>query len=191
MKQRIYYVTGNDGKFADVSAFITQQAPEIELLQYRADIPEIQSLDQRAIAIDKARQAFEQLNSPVLVDDSGIYFDKYHEFPGVMSKFVYKALKMPGIKRLVDVGDSASFRIHIVFYYAPSVFKVFDVITQGTIVFQDQFQAPESLPYDQIFVPEGTHMTHAELREKGLIHNFDHRIAALTAFIDWHRTQSW
>jgi len=187
MKKTIYYVTGNSGKFADVAAYMTLYAPEIALMQYDTDIPEIQSLDQRAVAIDKARQAYQHLQSPVLVDDSGIYFDQYHEFPGVLSKYIFQALGLAGIKRLMNTGDWASFRIHIVFYYAPEQYEVFACVSPGTIMYQDQFLPPASLPYDQLFVPEGTNMTHAELRAKGLINNFDHRIAALKNFIAWYR----
>jgi inosine/xanthosine triphosphate pyrophosphatase family protein len=54
------------------------------------DIPELDSQDLIAISQDKAKKAFEKLKKPLIVDDSGIYFDEYPGFPGPLAKRVFK-----------------------------------------------------------------------------------------------------
>ena len=55
----------------------------------KLDIPEIQTLNQKEVAIDKARKAYEILKQPLIVDDSGFFVNKYNNFPGVLTKFIY------------------------------------------------------------------------------------------------------
>ena len=100
MKHEIYYATGNSGKFEEAQDCIKKHAPFIELKQLDVDIEEIQTLDQETIALDKARKAFKTVGKPVLVDDAGIFFDKYQNFPGTLSKFIFKTLCFDGVFKL-------------------------------------------------------------------------------------------
>ncbi len=59
----MYYATGNSGKFQEVLHFFKTYMPEIEILMCDRDFPEIQTLDQRTIAVDKARQAWGIFNN--------------------------------------------------------------------------------------------------------------------------------
>ena len=86
MKKTIHYVTGNQGKFQEVNYFIQTNTKNIELIQFDAQIPEIQTLDQKTVAMDKAIKAWEIVQKPLIVDDSAIYFKKYNKFPGTFFK---------------------------------------------------------------------------------------------------------
>lgn len=59
----LYFVTGNPVKFQEVSTFFAKYAPQISVKQFDVDLPEIQTLDQTAIAVDKARQAWNLLKT--------------------------------------------------------------------------------------------------------------------------------
>ena len=67
MQKEICYVTSNDGKFEEVSGFIEKNEPSIKIKQFKTDIKEIQSLDQKEIAIDKARKAFKLIKKQTLL----------------------------------------------------------------------------------------------------------------------------
>lgn len=183
----IYFSTGNPGKFEDVRGFIEHHAPHVELRQFSADIPEIQSYDQRSVALAKARSAWDILQKPVLIDDAGIYFERYDRFPGVLTKYVFKGLGSEGIKRLFNEGDRAHFLLYLVLCYGPDSFEVFEGRRQGTLISQDIFLPVPSLPYDQFFVPTGFAMTYAEMREKDreLFYAEDVRIPAVRCFAHW------
>lgn len=187
--QKLYYATGNSDKYESVYRYLEKNASAIDLQPCTHDFLEIQSYDQKAIAVDKGRQAWEYLQEPVLVDDAGVYFEKYNNFPGVMTKYVYHGLKMDGLLKLVEEGDRAVFRLHLVYYYGPDQYEVFKGECSGTIRYQTQFPVSEQTPYNVLFVPEGSDKTYAELIHTGEHQKFDYRIDALKKFLHWYTLQ--
>lgn len=187
MKKTIYYATGNVGKFEEIYTYVTRYFDNLEIAQFDKDLPEIQSMDQREIAIHKAKQAYELLGHPVLVDDSGIYFNKYKNFPGTLTKFIYHGIGFDGLLKLVQPGDSATFLLTLVYYYGPDKYECFEGRCNGFIKYDPRFQAPSTLPYDIIFSPGSTNKTYAELRNNiGEFEDYNYRIQAFKKFIDWY-----
>ncbi len=187
MQQEMYYVTSNAGKFTEVSRYISQHAPSLTLVQKDEDIPEIQTLDQRWIAIDKAKKAWEILKRPLLIDDAAIYFENYYKFPGTLSKFVNIGLGIDGIKRLIDEGDRAHFLLYMVYIEAPDKYKVFEGKCLGALTKKESLLVHPNLPYDLFFIPDGQTQTYAALSA-----DFDtnaslfYRIQALRSFLTWY-----
>lgn len=182
----IYYATGNSDKFEIVYRYLEKNAPDIILKPCTHDFLEIQSYDQKAVAIDKARQAWNFLKKPVLVDDAGIYFEKYRDFPGVFTKFVYRGLGREGLLKLVNPGDKAYFRLSMVFWYAPDLYQDFVGECKGYIIDQTKFTAGEQSPYDMMFAPEGDTRTFAELHAVGEYEKYHYRVDALKHFLHWY-----
>lgn len=182
----IYYATSNPVKFEEAHQFFHQRMPNISLQQYAADIPEIQTLDQKLIAIAKAQEAWQRLQKPVLAEDAGIYFSKYNQFPGTLSKFVYQAIGMEGVLKLVDANDAASFQVYLVYYYGNNQYQVFKGICVGSIKKATLFTAAAARPFDDIFIPEGTHKTYSELRHHNELSPFNYRVKALEQFVAWY-----
>lgn len=188
MKRELYYVTTNPGKFAEVSRFLQRNAPEIVLKPCSIDIEEIQSLDQQAIAIDKAKKAWALVQKPLLIDDAAIYFDAYNKFPGTLSKFVSQGLGFEGIKRLVDPGAQAHFLLYMTYVQAPDELHVFEGMCKGTLIKPDVFSGHPHLPFDVFFVPEGATITYAAMYEQfDRYADFFYRIKALQAFLTWYK----
>lgn len=185
----IYYATSNPVKFQEAHQFFKHHMPHIKVEQYGEDIPEIQSLDQKLIAINKAQEAWRRLQKPVLAEDAGIYFAKYNQFPGTLSKFIYQTLGMEGILKLVSTNDTASFELHLVYYYGDNQYQVFRGTFAGTIKKITIFNAPKSRPFDDIFVPEGTHKTYNELRTTNELYPFNYRVKALEQFSEWYKNK--
>lgn len=187
----LYYATGNSDKFDAVNRYLEKNLPHIVLKPCVQDFPEIQSYDQRAVAVDKARQAWDYLQKPVLVDDAGIYFEKYRDFPGVLTKFVYRGIGIEGLCKLTEPGDKATFRLSMVYYYGPETYEVFVGECPGHIIHQEHFVTGEYSPYDQIFAPEGRKETFAELLQSGQAEQYHYRIHALKKFLHWYTQQSF
>jgi len=187
MKHEIYYATGNSGKFEEASRCIKKHAPFIELKQLDIDIEEIQTLDQKAIALDKARKAYKIIGKPVLVDDGGIYFEKYHEFPGTLSKFIYKALGFEGIFRLVSEGDRGYFKLTLA-YNDGKREKTFECKKEGEIVtLKKDTPFYHNLPFMSIFKPDGSDKTYAELHDSEEKEPYAFRQQAIKKFIEWYK----
>lgn len=187
---KIYYATSNPTKYQEAKQFFKTDLPKLELEQYEDDVPEIQTLNQEEIAVRKARKAWERLQAPVLAEDAGVYFTQYHEFPGTLTKFIYKALGMDGIFKLVETGDKAYFQLHLVYYYGKDQYKIFKGKTEGSLHKPEEFIAPESAPYDDIFVPEESKKTYTDLRKENALEPFNFRVKALNQFAEWYKKQS-
>jgi XTP/dITP diphosphohydrolase len=185
----LYYVTGNSDKFEVVYRYIDKNAPHIQLKPFTHDIPEIQSYDQREVAVEKARQAWNLLQKPVIIDDAGIYFEKYRDFPGVLTKFVYRGIGQEGLLKLVEPGDKAYFQITMVYWYGPEQYQVFMSKCPGYILHQQKYTASPDSPYDVLFAPEGETRTFAELRVSGEYEKYHYRIDALRQFLHWLTTK--
>lgn len=188
--KKIYYATSNPSKYLEGQQFFKNHLPEAELEQYGDDVPEFQTLNQEDIAVRKARKAWERLQAPVLAEDAGVYFTQYHEFPGTLTKFIYQALGMDGIFKLVSNGDKAYFQLHLVYYYGKDQYKIFKGKTDGSLHKPEEFIAPESAPYDDIFIPEGSDKTYTGLRKENNLEQFNFRVKAFNQFAEWYRNQS-
>ena len=187
MKKTIYYVTGNRGKFDEVKGFIEKHEPQLQVLQFEADIPEIQTIDQKTIAIDKALKAWAILKKPLIIDDSGIYFEKQNKFPGTMTKQVFEGIGFDGIIKLIETGDKATFRLYMVYIDAPDSFELFEGVCEGTLTKPKEFYGNPKLPYDCFFIPNGTDKSYAQLRNTPEGNKYFYRIKALKQFLEWYK----
>lgn len=181
----LYYATGNSDKFELVFHYLEKNAPHILLKQFPKELTEIQSYDQKEVALDKARQAWKELQKPVIIDDAGIYFEKYREFPGVLTKYVFLGLGHEGLRKLVDSGDKAYFKCTMVYCYGPEQYETFFGTCPGHIVHQTEYTASKDSPYDVIFAPEGETRTFAELRAAGEYERYHYRLDALKQFLQF------
>lgn len=186
----LYYATGNSDKFELVVRYLEKNASHIQLKPCTHDLIEIQSYDQQEVAIDKARQAWALLQKPVIVDDAGIYFEKYRDFPGVLTKYVYRGLGHEGLLKLVAPGDKAYFKLTMVYWYAPEKYEVFVAQCSGHIVHQTTFKAGEGSPYDVMFAPAGETRTFAQLRAEGEYEKYHYRIDAVKELLHWLTMQN-
>lgn len=187
---KIYYATSNPTKYQEAKQFFGKYLPKSELEQYGDDVPEIQTLNQEKIAVRKARKAWERIKAPVLAEDAGVYFTQYHEFPGTLTKFIYKAIGMDGIFKLIKPGDKAFFQLHLVYYYGEDQYKVFKGKTNGSLHKPKEFIAPESAPYDDIFMPEGSDKTYTDLRKTDALEPFNFRVKAFKQFAEWFKQKT-
>lgn len=185
MKNEIYYVTGNAGKFEEVQKFFAMHETNIIVKQFDVDIEEIQTLDQKKIAVDKAHKAWNLLKKPLLLDDGGLFFERYNQFPGTMSKFIFHALGFEGIFKLVNEGDKAAFILQMV-YIDGNILETFEGRCDGTIVKHVDVATHPQLPLTAIFKPDGSDKTYAELRHTPEFVNFAFRQRALKKFLEWY-----
>ncbi|MCL4379422.1 MAG: hypothetical protein M1160_02125 [Candidatus Marsarchaeota archaeon] len=153
-KIKIYVATTNTGKLKEFREVLNGSGIDIESVDLKFD--ELQNDDIEKISKDKAIQAFSRLRSPVLVDDVGIYIDKYKNFPGINAKQVVESLSLYGIKRLIDEGDRAHFLIAI--SYMDSSLnepQTFFGKTEGKLSLNYRGEGERDFPFNQLFIPDG------------------------------------
>lgn len=98
----LYFVTSNFGKFSTLKE-------SLKLYNINSVTPIMKSLNIIEPQLDcvfevskyKGLQAFDILNSPVLVEDGGLEVDVLKGFPGVYTKYVLETIGVDGILKLL------------------------------------------------------------------------------------------
>ena len=95
--ENLTYVTGNYGKYISVKEKFEENNITINYFNCDLDEPDINDISY--ISKDKAKNAYEKINSPVFVADSGFYIENYPNNPGYPGAFV----KRSGISSDIDL----------------------------------------------------------------------------------------
>ena len=96
---QIDFCTGNKSKLKEANDYINSKVKDVSLYSNKIDFTEIQSISQQEILLDKMKQAISKTDRPFIIDETGIYFNKYNNYPGTLTKYVVKSLGIEGIKR--------------------------------------------------------------------------------------------
>lgn len=73
----------------------------VDLKILNVDLPEIQEVSTEAIAKNKAIQAAQLANGPIVVEDTSLQFDALGGMPGPFIKFFQQKLKSEGLYKLL------------------------------------------------------------------------------------------
>ncbi|MEI7689916.1 MAG: non-canonical purine NTP pyrophosphatase, partial [Candidatus Saccharibacteria bacterium] len=104
----IYFATGNIGKIATLKRHFKQHGVDILIKQGLVDIIEPQADTATGVAIVKARQAYDILKSPVIVDDSLFHISVLGGFPGPYIKYMLSTIGVDGILNFLKNHDDRS-----------------------------------------------------------------------------------
>ncbi len=171
-------VTSNAHKAQEVAAFFNGT---LEVEHVALDIPEHRSDDVREIARGKAQFAFEQLKTPLIVDDTGFSITALNGFPGPYAAYVLHTIGNGGILKLMERVENrdAHFTTAIGFANRQGV-RVFPGTIHGKISLSPRGEG--GFGYDPIFEWEGRTLAELKFEEKSRI---SHRAKALSYFRDW------
>jgi XTP/dITP diphosphohydrolase len=177
----VTFASTNQNKYREVQSILSPHGIAVDFAQ--VNLVEVQSDSLEEIAREKAKSAFVQVGRPVIVEDDGLFIDALKGFPGQYSSFVYKTIGNEGILKLLagSAGRSASFRSLIAFYDGKSL-SISEGIVDGRI--SDRI-TEGGWGYDPIFIPAGTDLTFAQLKDKK--NEYSHRRKALEQFALWYR----
>lgn len=157
--KNVTLITGNQNK-ADFFAKYLDAA----IAHKKVDLDEIQSLDLRQICEHKARQAFETIKSPVLVEDTGLTIDALGKLPGPFIKWFIQELGLEGICRLVDAKKRGATAEICFGYFDGHLMKLFTGKVEGTIA--EHPLGPPDFGWNPIFIPKGSTKTYAEMNDE-------------------------
>jgi len=148
-------VTGNKNKIKEFEYILGFQMENIDL-----ELEEIQSIDVEEVARHKARNAYNILQKPVIVEDTGVYFEELNGLPGALIKFFVKNLSLEKICSLVKENRKAKTIACIVFFDGKEEI-IIKGETRGEIAINPR--GNNGFGWDPIFIPEGYSKTFAEL----------------------------
>jgi len=156
----IYFATTNEGKLTEAAALLG-----IKVLACGLDIPEIQSLDPVKVAVQKAKDYYQKLQKPILVEDVSLAFVALKGLPGPYINDFSKALGNDGlIALLASKSDrSATAQTTLVFIDESQQEHVFIGKIEGSIT-----EAPigdNGFGWDPIFIPQGFTKTFAQMSD--------------------------
>nr|WP_319376949.1 RdgB/HAM1 family non-canonical purine NTP pyrophosphatase [uncultured Methanoregula sp.] len=180
---KITMVTGNANKAREVAAFF---GGLLEVSHVTLDLPEHRSEDVGEIAEGKARFAYAQLKTPLIVDDTGFSIRALNGFPGPYAAYVQQSIGNTGILKLMEgrTDRAAHFTTAIAYADARGV-QIFSGVLDGQITHSPRGDG--GFGYDPIFEIGGKTLAEIPMEEKS---KMSHRARALAAFHDWFVTDT-
>jgi|TARA_B100001142_G_scaffold30391_1_gene26980 XTP/dITP diphosphohydrolase len=189
---KILFATGNQNKINEAKILFNELDYSIEGLKIKGKLPnfvEPQSNDLEVVAVSKLKQAVSLLKNnnleeyAILVEDSGLFIDKFSDFPGVFSSFIYDSIGLSGILNLLENSTNryAEYRTVTILQWKNKIWKS-SGICKGTISNKELGEG--GFGYDPIFIPlEGDGLTFSQMTntEKSLI---SHRSNSLRGLLD-------
>ncbi len=179
----VHFASSNMGKIEEVSKHLKNFG--ILVRGECIEIPEISSDDLETVAMEKAKAAANVTKKPVIVEDTGLYFEAYRDFPGTHPKFVFRSIGYEGIFRLLEGKSRKAYFRTVVAYCEPGKEpKTFEGISRGEIKEKVSGKPDLALPYDVIFRPEEEARTYSQMTKEEKAKT-SHRAKALEAFARW------
>lgn len=178
--RKIIFVTGNPHKVIEATGIMTPLG--IEIVQNDCGYPELQEDGLAAIASFGAKWAANQLNSEVMVDDSGIFIESLLGFPGPYSAYVARTLGNERILKLMERESNRNAALKCVIGYCRPGRDaiVFSGEVKGKIA--KNIRGNMGFGYDPIFEVDGE--TFGEMGDEKK-NRISHRYRALAKFADW------
>jgi non-canonical purine NTP pyrophosphatase (RdgB/HAM1 family) len=151
------FITSSDNKLREVERLLGQQLS-------RAQVPldEIQDIALEPVVVHKAKQAYIQVQRPVLVEDTGLAFAAWNGLPGALVKWFLVALGTEGLCRLLQgEGNRSAVASTLFAYYDGKLLRVFTGTVEGSVPLQPRGES--GFGWDAIFQPVGSERTFAEM----------------------------
>lgn len=183
-KHSVILVTGNQQKAFEIKRAVAQYGITVSHRSF--DIPEIQAQTLEEVITNKVEQAYARIKRPVVVDDTGIFFQGYRHFPGVYCRFVFMNLGFKGLLKLMYPGQKAYFSSFLAFKGSAKEAPVlFNGKCFGTLTTTIRGVVKQKMPYDTIFIPKGDTRTFAEMGIEDK-QRYDHRSKAVKKFAQYY-----
>lgn len=187
---KIIFATGNAGKATSLRYRLKRHGVDVAVDQQSLDLIEPQADTAKEIARVKARQAWDQLHQPVVVDDSSFHITALNGFPGPYIKPMLQTVGIDGILRLMEGYDdrSAAFISSLVYIDEDGVEHIFDDDPYtGTIALtaSTKKKAGAWSALHQIFIPTGCNKVLAELSADAHTNVQPERVDSYTRFAQW------
>ena len=166
--QKIYYVTGNQGKVESAKKYLGNI--DVEMIDYDFIEPDVNDI--KYTAYWKVKKAYEMIGRPCIALDSGFYIPSYpkeENFPGAFVK--RKIIEGIGINGLLDemkdVEDRYCYFLECLAYYDGESLEFFYGKSEGELTYKKSGINNEKKwsPLWEVFIPLGCSKTLSEMSD--------------------------
>lgn len=186
----VYLATSNRNKAASIQRGMARHG--IAVKHVHLEMPEPRSYDIREIARSKALYAYGKLGRPCIVMDSGFFVPSLNGFPRTFVNFALQTVGIDGLLRLVKGRKRYCYFRDCLAYYDGRLRgpKLFESEECGSISSnaRGSIKLFHWSALFQIFVPEGSTKTLAEMRKADYLAWYGHqnRNRYLKKFAEWY-----
>jgi non-canonical purine NTP pyrophosphatase (RdgB/HAM1 family) len=174
----LVFVTSNLGKIREAEAVLGRSLNHGEL-----DLPELQTLDLMEVVRGKAKTAWERLERPVLVEDTGLELAGLGGFPGPLVRWLLASVGPEGICRVAHCFDDRRATARCLVCATDGSVEAFgEGVVEGTIA--ETPRGAGGFGWDSVFVPSaGNGRSYGEMSEEEK-NSISHRHKAFIALRD-------
>lgn len=183
-QRTVLFATGNLHKFREAALVLQEYGLKITRVDLKGI--EIQAETVEEVAKFSATQVAQQLQTQVIVEDTGIFIEALNGFPGPYSSYVHKTIGNKGVLKLLKgISNRRAFFRSAISYSKPNFStRCFSGITVGKILHKEQ--GSYGFGYDPIFKPfRGGGKTYAEMTIEDK-NQYSHRSKAFKKFVKWY-----
>jgi XTP/dITP diphosphohydrolase len=178
----LYFVSTNKHKFLEIKRILAKHG--IKLRWHRAELHEPDTSSLEKIALEKARQAYAKLQAPLIVEDTGIFFEGFTNFPGAQAKRVYERIGFEGLLNLISKKSKHAYFKTVICFTDGKQYKLFSGRLDGKLSDRVYCKNKDVLPYEKIFIPEGFDRPLCMIA-RAKKNEFSHRAKAAMKFAGW------
>lgn len=189
--EKLVFVTGNDKKGNEMIEKFKREEVPLEVVKLDFSEPDVNDIEE--VSRSKVMEAYEKLQRPCFVIDSGLNIYNYPNNPGYPGAYVRRSGLSENIDMLLDimkdVKDRGCVFLDCLTFYDGEDFYVFFGRDEGEITYEKRGSANRIMrsPLWYVFKPKGYDKTLAEMTdEERLLRRGDH-ISAKEQFIEWYK----
>lgn len=161
MLHTIKFITGNKNKLREACQILGMDIESGDA----GELDELQTISVEEVIRHKAEEAYKKIQSPLIVEDSGLVFLAWKGLPGALIKWFEQTVGNEGILKMMEseTDRRAVAQCYIAFHDGLSVEVVKGEIpgTISTVV-----RGSSGFGWDQIFIPDGHTRTFAEMQSE-------------------------
>ncbi len=162
---KLAFVTTNRGKYEEVKNLLAEYGIDVEWENRKYEEDNDDTVEETARKA--AKKLANQLNKPIVLEDTGLFFEAYDGFPGPSPKFVFRTLGYKGIFKLLEGGSrNASFQTFAGYCEPGQEPVIFDGKMRGEFTneaYHSDDHKFDPMPYDRIFIHEGKEVTISDM----------------------------
>lgn len=158
----ITFITGNQHKADYLAKWL-----DMPIRHQKIDLDELQSLDLREIAAHKAHQAYDKIQTTVLVEDGALTFLAMGRLPGPLVKWFIEEIGNDGLCKMVSNFEDRSAVATLCYaLFDGKELHFFEGSVHGKV--SEQPRGDNGFGWNPIFIPNGSDKTYAEMTDDEL-----------------------
>ncbi len=164
---KIYLITKNKHKVEEAQSVLKEYNIEVE--QIPDEKLESKEMTLREVAEYNAKLFYEKYKKPVAIDDTGVFFKAYSNFPGSHTKLMYDLLGYKGLLKLLENETREAEFMTVVGYCDEKGVKIFEGSLNCIADTRVHDLDKDVLPYERLLLVEDRPLSRFSREEKNKI----------------------